>query len=75
MERRLYEFRIKGRLSKDWREWFDGFEVRLEDGDVTVLLGPVADQSALYGILSRMRDFNVELISVNPAAPGEASPP
>jgi hypothetical protein len=61
-----YEIRIRGRLGADWSDWFDGFSL-LEEKDVTVLRGPVVDQAALFGILARIRDLNLGLISINPA--------
>ncbi len=61
---RRYEIRVKGSLGNDWQEWFGGLSLRVEDGGVTVLSGPLADQSALHGVLSRIRDLNLELISV-----------
>ena len=62
----VYEIRIKGRLSADWSDWFDGFSL-FEEKDNTVLTGPVVDQSALFGVLARIRDLNLGLISINPA--------
>ena len=60
-----YEIRIRGRLGEDGSDWFDGFTV-FEERGVTVLAGPVLDQSALFGVLARIRDLNLGLISVNP---------
>jgi hypothetical protein len=60
-----YEIRIQGTLSPEWAEWFDGMEMDLEADDVTVLAGPVPDQAALHGLLARVRDLNLTLISVN----------
>ena len=62
----VYEIRIRGRLGADWSDWFDGFSL-LEEKEVTVLTGPVVDQSALFGVLARIRDLNLGLISINPA--------
>jgi hypothetical protein len=70
MGHRRFEIRVKGKLGEDWREWFDGLAIHVEADDVTVLHGPLVDQSALHGVLSRIRDLNLELISVN-AVPGE----
>ncbi len=70
MERQQYEIRFRGNLGSDGQEWFDGFSLRIENGEVTVLSGPVIDQSTLYGVLSRIRDLNLPLISVNPV-PGK----
>ncbi len=62
-----YEIRIQGALSAEWTEWFEGMEVREETGGQTVLEGPVRDQAALHGILARVRDLNLTLISVTPS--------
>ncbi len=61
----FYEFRIKGQLGMDWADWFDGFTVR-QDGDCTVMTGSVIDQSALFGVIARIRDLNLHLVSINP---------
>jgi len=61
-----YEIRIRGRLDQDWTDWFDGFSMRTEDGDVTVITVQVVDQPALFGVLGRIRDLNLTLISVRP---------
>ena len=70
MEPQQYEIRFKGNLSCHGKEWFDGFSLRIENGDLTVLSGPMIDQSTLSGVLSRIRDLNLRLISVNPV-PGK----
>ena len=72
MERRQYEIRFRGNLGHSGQEWFDGFSLRIENGEVTVLSGPAIDQSTLYGVLSRIRDLNLQLISVN-AVPGKGA--
>jgi len=59
-----YAIRIRGRLSSDWSVWFDGMTcTSVENGD-TLLAGPVADQAALYGLLARIRNLNLTLLSV-----------
>lgn len=61
----LYQIRITGSLCEQWCDWFQGFSVvPTGDGD-TLLTGPVADQAALYGLLSKVRDLGIPLISVN----------
>ena len=55
---------IKGQLPDMWSDWFDNMEVRY-DGKNTILTGNVPDQSALHGILNRIRDLNLTLVSVN----------
>jgi len=59
-----YQIKVQGKLSENWSDWFSSMTVTLEN-DVTILTGPVADQAALRGILSRIWDLNLTLISVN----------
>ena len=63
-----YEIRVGGVLDDQWADWF-GLQVG-SDGDQTVMLGPVADQSALHGVLAKIRDLGLSLISVRPLGPG-----
>ncbi|HEX8993040.1 MAG TPA: hypothetical protein VF784_15265 [Anaerolineales bacterium] len=60
----LYEIRIEGRLQERWSEWFDGLAIRSDRDDETILTGQLPDQAALYGVLSRIRDLNLILVSV-----------
>jgi len=60
----LYEIRLKGHLDAQWMTWFDGLTITLENGD-TLLSGPVADQAALHGLLKKVRDLGMPLLSVN----------
>jgi hypothetical protein len=64
----VYQIRVQGRLEGDWSEWFSGFEVAVEgdttEGAVTTLTGHTPDQAALRGILNRMWDLNLVVISV-----------
>jgi len=59
-----YEIRLGGHLGARWSTWFDGLDVRHEGDGTTVISGPVADQSALHGLLQRARDLGLPLISV-----------
>jgi hypothetical protein len=59
-----YEIRVQGVLDRHWSAWFEGLELRGEPGGVTVLAGPVADQAALHGLLARVRDLGLPLLSV-----------
>ena len=61
-----YEIKVQGHLDKYWSEWFDGLTVTYDEHDDTILSGPVADQSALHGLLKKVRDLTLPLISVNP---------
>lgn len=63
-----YEIRLQGRLDERWAEWFAGMTIETAPGGVTVLRGPIVDQAALHGVLARLRDLNVLLISVQAAA-------
>ncbi|TXN30362.1 hypothetical protein [Lacisediminihabitans profunda] len=60
-----YQIRLQGRLDESWSDWFEGFTVTNENGGTTTLTGPVIDQSALHGLLRRVGDLGVTLISVN----------
>lgn len=61
----LYEIRLKGHLRREWTDWLGGMAVALtEDGD-TLLTGPVTDQAALFGLLRKVRDLGLPLISIN----------
>ena len=59
-----YEIKIKGQLDQRWSEWFGGLRLTHLDGDETLLSGLLADQAALHGLLERIRDLNLTLISV-----------
>jgi hypothetical protein len=60
-----YEIRLKGHLDDRWAEWFEGLTITLEDNGDTLLTGPVVDQAALHGLLKRVRDLGITLVSVN----------
>jgi hypothetical protein len=60
----FYRIRIQGHLGQQWATWFDGLTLALEEDGNTLLSGPVADQSALHGILKRIRDLGMPLLSV-----------
>jgi hypothetical protein len=59
-----YEIRIKGHLDDTWAEWFEGLTITLEENGDTLLTGPVADQAALHGLLKKVRDLGLPLVSV-----------
>ena len=61
----IYEFQIKGHLDDRWSDWFGGLSLRRNDDGTTVLIGPVVDQAALYGVLIRLRDLGLSLRAVN----------
>ena len=60
----VYQIRIKGHLGREWTDWFGGLTITLEDNGDTLLTGPVVDQAALYGVLKKVRDLGVPLLSV-----------
>jgi len=65
----VYQIRIKGHLGPQWMDWFEGLTITLEkDGD-TLLTGPVVDQAALHGLLKKVRDLGMPLLSVNSVEP------
>ena len=64
-----YEIRLKGHLEARWVKWFDGMTIMLEEDGDTLLTGPVADQAALHGLLKKVRDLGLPLLSVNPVEP------
>jgi hypothetical protein len=70
----LYEIRIKGHLDDRWSDWFDGLTITLEESGDTLLTGPVVDQAALYGLLKKIRDLGMPLVSVNRVQSEETHP-
>ena len=68
----LYEIRLKGHLDDRWADWFEGLTITLEDNGDTLLTGPVIDQAALHGLLKKVRDLGMPLVSVSPLEPGQA---
>ncbi len=67
-----YQIRLQGHLDRQWTDWFGGLIITLEENGDTLLTGPVADQSALHGLLRRVRDLGMPLLSVNCITPGQA---
>ena len=65
----FYEIQVRGRLDERWRDFFDGMNVAADEG-VTTISGVVADQAALHGLLERVRDFGLVLLSVRVGADG-----
>ena len=59
------EIHVKGRIDKDWSDWFEGLAIAYPRENETVLTGPVADQAALYGLLANLGALGLALLSVN----------
>ena len=68
----FYEIRIKGHLDNQWSDWFGGLTIILEDNGDTLLTGMVVDQAALHGLLKKVRDLGMPLVSVSPVELGQA---
>src|SRR5713226_1213470 len=68
----VYQIRIKGHLGRQWTNWFGGLTITLEDNGETLLTGPVVDQAALHGLLRKVRDLGMPLLSVSRVTPGRA---
>ena len=68
----VYQIRIKGHLGRQWTDWFEGLTITLEDNGDTLLTGPVVDQAALFGLLKKVRDLGMPLLSVIRVQPGQA---
>ncbi len=66
-----YEIRISGHLDERWAEWFAGLQLTHLEGGVTLLAGALPDQAALHGLLERVRDLNLILISVTSGRPDQ----
>jgi hypothetical protein len=67
----LYVIRIKGHLDSRWTHWFEGLTITLADNGDTLLAGPVVDQAALHGVLRRVRDLGMPLLSVELVQPNQ----
>ena len=71
-----YEIRVAGHLPPQWADWFEGLAISLEENGDTLLTGPALDQAALHGLLKKVRDLGLSLVSVSsietevPATPG-----
>lgn len=70
----LYEIRVHGHLDARWTGWFEGFTLTLEQNGDTLICGPVIDQAALFGLLRKVRDTGMLLVSVQRLTPGRAEP-
>jgi hypothetical protein len=66
-EATTYQIRIKGHLGPEWSDWFGGLDISLDDNGDTLLIGQVVDQAALHGLLRKVRDLGMPLVSISPA--------
>ena len=71
----VYQIRIKGHLGPEWSDWFGGLSITLEDNGDTLLTGPVVDQAALHGVLKKVRDLGMPLLSVTRGTSAQADAP
>jgi hypothetical protein len=67
----VYQIRLEGHLGFEWTDWFGGMSLALEENGDTLLTGPLVDQAALHGLLKKVRDLGIPLISVNRVKPGQ----
>jgi hypothetical protein len=68
----VYQIRIKGQLDSQWTDWFESMTITQEEDGDTLLTGPVVDQAALHGLLKKVRDLGMPLVSVSTVEPGQA---
>ena len=71
----VYQIRVKSHLGSDWTDWFEGMTITLEEGGDTLLSGPVTDQAALHGLLKKVRDLGIPLLSIIRVELGQADAP
>jgi hypothetical protein len=65
----VYQIRLKGHLGHQWTDWFGGLTITMEEDGDTVITGPVVDQAELHGLLKKVRDLGMPLVSVSPVEP------
>jgi hypothetical protein len=71
----IYKIRIKGQLDSQWTDWFSGMTITLEENGDTLLTGLVVDQAALHGMLKKVRDLGMPLLSICPLENGSSTTP
>jgi hypothetical protein len=69
----IYQIRVKGHLDRQWSVWFDDLMITLDEDGTTLLTGPVVDDAALHGLLKKVRDSGMRLLSVNRIESGQAA--
>ena len=70
----IYQIRLKGHLDRQWIHWFEGLTITLEEDGNTLLAGPLTDQAALHGLLKKVRDLGMPLVSVGQVQFNETHP-
>jgi len=70
-----YEIRVAGHLASRWSAWFDGLTVAINDDGTTVICGPVVDQAALHGLIQKLRDVGIPLVSLTQLPSNERTEP
>jgi len=70
-----YEIRLRGHLDSRWAAWFDGLSLTNESDGTTIISGPVVDQAALHGLLQKVRDLGLPLVSVTQVEPDQPNAP
>ena len=70
-----YEIRLRGHLDSRWAAWFDGLSLTNESDGTTIISGPVVDQAALHGLLQKVRDLGLPLVSVTQVEPDQSNAP
>jgi len=69
----IYQIKVKGQLDRQWSDWFEGMTITPDEDDTTLLTGPIVDDAALHGLLKKVRDSGLRLLSVNPIEADQAS--
>jgi len=67
----VYQIRLRGHLDDQWTDWFGGLTITLEENGDTLLTGPVIDQAALFGLLKKVRDLGLPLVSIDCVEPDQ----
>jgi len=70
----VYQIKLEGHLGQEWMDWFDGLSIQQEEDGGTLLTGPVIDQAALHGVIKKVRDLGLPLVSIRPVRPAETQP-
>lgn len=70
----IYQVRVRGHIDDRWSDWLEGLAVQRQEDGTTVLVGPVVDQAALHGVIARIRDLGLPLLSVSRVVESHGSP-